>query len=152
MQNNQTFAFARGYFWGIRPIIRKPHIICAVILVNPCFIHVHDIIPCFPKRFYLSQIITPIIDNRHLVVQNSSNITYYPRSMRVWVSLDFDILIESFISLCIIETVGAISREYKPWIVLLITQWSKSSKMLALSLGLFDLQGLLPFIVRCTEV
>jgi hypothetical protein len=36
--------------------------------------------------------------------------------------LDFDILIESFISLCIIETVGAIFREYKPWIVLLITQ------------------------------
>jgi hypothetical protein len=51
------------------PIIRKPHIICAVILVNPCFIHVHDIIPCFPKRFDLSQIITPIIDNRHLVLQ-----------------------------------------------------------------------------------
>jgi hypothetical protein len=25
-------------------------------------------------------------------------------------------------SLCIIETVGAICREYKPWIVLLITQ------------------------------
>jgi transposase len=34
MQNNQAFAFARGYFWGIRPIIRKPHIICAVILVT----------------------------------------------------------------------------------------------------------------------
>jgi hypothetical protein len=48
MQNNQMFAFTRGYFWGIRLIIRKPHIICAVILVNPCFIHVHDIIPCFP--------------------------------------------------------------------------------------------------------
>jgi hypothetical protein len=31
--------------------------------------------------------------------------------MRVRVCLDFDILIESFISLCIIETVGAISRE-----------------------------------------
>jgi hypothetical protein len=46
----------------------------------------------------------------------------YPRSMRVRVSLDFDILIESFISLCIIETVGAIFCEYKPWIVLLITQ------------------------------
>ena len=42
--------------------------------------------------------------------------------MRVRVSLDFDILIESFISLCIIETVGAIFREYKPCIVLLITQ------------------------------
>jgi hypothetical protein len=38
------------------------------------------------------------------------------------VSLDFDILIESFISLCIIETVGAIFREYKPWIVLLMTE------------------------------
>jgi hypothetical protein len=33
-----------------------------------------------------------------------------------------NILIESFISLCIIETVGAIVREYKAWIVLLITQ------------------------------
>ena len=63
-------------FWGIRAIIRKPHIICAVILVKPCFIQVHDIIPCFPKKFDLSQIITPIIDNRHLVVQNSSIITY----------------------------------------------------------------------------
>jgi hypothetical protein len=41
--------------------------------------------------------------------------------MRVRVSLGFDILRESFISLCIIETVGAIFREYKPWIVLLIT-------------------------------
>jgi hypothetical protein len=50
--------------------------------------------------------------------------------MRVRVSLDFDILIESFISLCIIETVGAIFREYKPWIVLSITQWSKSPKIL----------------------
>jgi hypothetical protein len=47
---------------------------------------------------------------------------YDPRSMRVRVSLDFDILIESCISLCIIETVLAIFREYKPWIVLLITQ------------------------------
>jgi hypothetical protein len=46
-------------------------------LVNPCFIHVHDIIPCFPKRFDLYQIITPIIYNRHLVVQNSSIITYF---------------------------------------------------------------------------
>jgi hypothetical protein len=63
--------------------------------------------------------------------------------MRVRVSLDFDILIESFISLCIIEMVGAIFREYKPWIVLFITQISKSSKMLALSLGL---QG----IISCT--
>jgi hypothetical protein len=72
--------------------------------------------------------------------------------MRVRVSLDFDILIEAFISLCIIETAGAIFREYKPPIVLLITQWSKLSKILALSLGLFDLQGLLSFIIRCTEV
>jgi hypothetical protein len=24
MQNNQTFAFTRGYVWSIRPIIRKP--------------------------------------------------------------------------------------------------------------------------------
>jgi hypothetical protein len=72
--------------------------------------------------------------------------------MRVRVSLDFDILIESFISLCIIETVGAIFREYIPWIVLLITQWSKSYKVLVLTLGLFDIQGLLPFIIRHTEV
>jgi hypothetical protein len=43
----------------------------------PCFIQVHDIIPCFPKRFDLSQIITSIIDNRHLVVQNSSIIPYF---------------------------------------------------------------------------
>jgi hypothetical protein len=42
-----------------------------------CFIHVHDIIPCFSKRFDLSQIITPIIDNRNLIVQNSSIITYF---------------------------------------------------------------------------
>jgi hypothetical protein len=41
-----------------------------------------------------------------------------------------------------------IFREYKPWFVLLITQWSKTSKILALSLGLFDLQCLLPFIIR----
>ena len=41
--------------------------------------------------------------------------------MRVRITLDFDILIESVISLCIIEMVGAIFREYKPWIVLLIT-------------------------------
>jgi hypothetical protein len=45
--------------------------------------------------------------------------TTYLRNARV--SLDFDILIESFISLCIIEMVRAIFREYKPWIVLLIT-------------------------------
>ena len=92
-----------------------------MILVNPCFIQVHNIIPCFPKRFDLSQIITPIIDNRHLVYRTLrlSPIFYM---FRVRVSLDFDILIESFISLCIIETVGAIFREYKPWIVLLITQ------------------------------
>jgi hypothetical protein len=37
--------------------------------------------------------------------------------MRVRVILDFDIVIESLISLCIIETVGAICGEYKPWIV-----------------------------------
>jgi hypothetical protein len=44
----------------------------------------------------------------------------YPRSMRVRVSLDFAILIGSFISLCITETVGEIFREYKPWIVILL--------------------------------
>jgi hypothetical protein len=38
---------------------------------------VHDIIPCFPKRSDLSQIITPIIDNSHLIVQNISIITYF---------------------------------------------------------------------------
>jgi hypothetical protein len=36
-----------------------------------------DIIPCFPKRFDLSQIITPIINTKHLIVQNSSIITYF---------------------------------------------------------------------------
>jgi hypothetical protein len=36
--------------------------------------------------------------------------------------VSFDRVYQSFISLCIIETVGAIFREYKPWIVLLITQ------------------------------
>jgi hypothetical protein len=62
----------RGYFWGIRPIIRKPHIICAVILVNPCFIHVYDIIPCFPKRFDLSQIITPFENQLMPALKNPS--------------------------------------------------------------------------------
>jgi hypothetical protein len=38
------------------------------LLVNPCFIHVHDIRPCFPKRFDLSQIITPIIDNHQEMI------------------------------------------------------------------------------------
>jgi hypothetical protein len=55
-------------------------------------------------------------------VTKKSIVSFDPRSMRVRVSLDFDILIKSFISLCIIETVGAIFREYKPWIVLLIIQ------------------------------
>jgi hypothetical protein len=52
-----------------------------------------------------------------------------------------------------IETVGAIFREYKPWVVLLMTQCSKSSKILALSLGLFDLQGLLLMLCakRCLK-
>jgi hypothetical protein len=61
--------------------------------------------------------------------------------MRVRVSLDFDILIESFISLCIIETVGAIFREYKPCIVLLTKKpivsfdrvYQKTSKALGVS-------------------
>jgi hypothetical protein len=39
---------------------------------------------------------------------------YQRTSKALGVCLDFDILIESFISLCIIETVGAIFREYKP--------------------------------------
>jgi hypothetical protein len=59
---------------------------------------------------------------RAKILDDFDHCEVYPRSMRVRVSLDFDILIESFISLCIIKTVGAISREYKPWIVLLITQ------------------------------
>jgi hypothetical protein len=55
--------------------------------------------------------------------------------------------------LCIIETVLAIFREYKPWILLLITQWSNSFKMLALSLGLLRnakilQKNCLPFLVR----
>jgi hypothetical protein len=45
------------------------------------------------------------------------------KSNRPKVSLDFDILIESlFPYVLLIEMVGAIFREYKPWIVLLITQ------------------------------
>jgi hypothetical protein len=40
--------------------------------------------------------------------------------MRVRVSLYFDILIESCISLCIIKTVGAIFREYKPIVIFCI--------------------------------
>jgi hypothetical protein len=63
--------------WMVRGLVSqidpKKHIICAVILVNPCFIHV----PCFPKRFDLSQIITPIINTKHLIVQNSPIITYF---------------------------------------------------------------------------
>jgi hypothetical protein len=128
-----------------------------ILLDSNLYCNIHDILPCFPKRFDLSQIITPIIDNRHLIVQNSSIITYFFISIskinersskyRLWYFNK-----KSFISLCIIETIRAIFREYKLWIVLLITQWSKSSKILALFLGLFDLQGLLPFIIRCTEV
>jgi hypothetical protein len=59
-------------FLGIRPIIRKPHIICAVILVNPCFIHLHDIIPCFPKRFDFSQedTVCPNFSQKKAVLQN----------------------------------------------------------------------------------
>ena len=79
MQNNQTFAFTREYFWGIRPIIRKPHIMCAVILVNPCFIHVYDIIPCFPKRFDLSQIIT----STRLVIGTSRTVGSAKKFVRI---------------------------------------------------------------------
>jgi hypothetical protein len=67
--------------------------------------------------------------------------------MRVRVSLDFDISIESFISLCIIETVGVIFRECS-----FNNTMIKIVQILALSLGLFDLQVLLTFIIRCTEV
>jgi hypothetical protein len=61
---------------------------------------------------------------------NQNHCTDYVR-----VSLDFDILIESFIPLCIMETVGAIFREYKPWIVLLTFDrvYQKTSKALGVS-------------------
>jgi hypothetical protein len=52
--------------------------------------------------------------------------------MRVRVSLDFDILIESFISLCIIETVGAICRAKKP-IVSFDRVYQMTSKALGVS-------------------
>jgi hypothetical protein len=55
--------------------------------------------------------------------------------MRVRVSLDFDILIESCISLCIIETVLAIFREYKPWIVLVIIEEFCTMKCLLSMIG-----------------
>jgi hypothetical protein len=73
--------------------------------------------------------VCPNISQKKAVLQNyltlrlsPTLLSVYPRFMRARVSLDFDILIESFISLCIIETIGAIFREYKPWIALLITQ------------------------------
>jgi hypothetical protein len=73
------------YSWKIAPTVSIIHkeikdstrISNLSTFVNTCFIQVHDIIPCFPKRFGLSQIIIPIIDNRHLVVQNSSIFTYF---------------------------------------------------------------------------
>jgi hypothetical protein len=46
--------------------------------------------------------------------------------MRVRVSLDLDILMESFISLCIIETVGAILLLYFAFLV----KWVKSTTYL----------------------
>jgi hypothetical protein len=46
--------------------------------------------------------------------------------MRVRVSLDFDILIESFISLCIIETVGTIFREYNRGLFLKIQSFREA--------------------------
>jgi hypothetical protein len=77
-QEMNSVVFLEWFENQLMPALKNPsYIICAVILVNPCFIHVYDIIPCFPKRFDLSQIITPIIDNRHLIVQNSSIITYF---------------------------------------------------------------------------
>jgi hypothetical protein len=60
-------------------------------------------------------LITPIIDNRHLVVQNSSIITYFFISISKIneTYLDFDILIESFISLCkcLLSMIGVIIWE-----------------------------------------
>jgi hypothetical protein len=82
------------------------------ILVNPCFIHVHDIIPCFPKIFDLSQIITPIINNKHyffhkhiqdqweLIVrkrqrrsQLSHLIGYIKRHLKLWVCLTLQCIV-----------------------------------------------------------
>jgi hypothetical protein len=70
MQNNQTFAFTRGYFWGIRLIIRQPHIICAVILVNPCY--------CVIKRTIhglYSRKIAPTVSIIHKEIKDSIKIS-----------------------------------------------------------------------------
>jgi hypothetical protein len=64
--------------------------------------------------------------------------------MRVRVSLDFDILIESFISVCIIETVGAIFREYKPWIVLCTWMKHGLTKITAHIICGFRMMGMMP--------
>jgi hypothetical protein len=47
------------------------------LVIAPTVSIIHKEIKGFPKRFDLSQIITPIIDNRYLIVQNSSIITYF---------------------------------------------------------------------------
>jgi hypothetical protein len=75
--------------YSIRPIIRKPHIICAVILVNPCFIHVHDIIPCFPKKSDLSQISEGLIDGCDLVFLAKSKDGDYHQVMNSVVFLEW---------------------------------------------------------------
>jgi hypothetical protein len=67
-QERNSFVFLEWFENQLIPALKNTRI-CAVILVNPCFIQEHDIIPCFPKRFDLSQISTHIIDNRHLVVR-----------------------------------------------------------------------------------
>jgi hypothetical protein len=77
-QKMNSFVFLEWFENQLMPALKNPSL---VVLDNtsyhPCFIHVHNIKPCFPKRFDLSQIITPIIDNRHLIVQNSSIFTYF---------------------------------------------------------------------------
>jgi hypothetical protein len=64
--------------------------------------------------------------------------------MRVRVSLDFDILIESCISLCIIETVGAIFHEGKQDMI--SCTWMKHglTKITAQIICGFRMMGLMP--------
>jgi hypothetical protein len=62
-----------SFFWGHQTYHSEATynfiIICAVILVNPCFIHVHDIIPCFPKRF------APTVSIIHKEIKDSIKIS-----------------------------------------------------------------------------
>jgi hypothetical protein len=79
MQNNQTFVFARGYFWCIRPIIRKPtNIISAVILVNPCLAKskdgdYHQEMNSFVFFEWFENQLMPALKNSSLVVLDNAS-------------------------------------------------------------------------------